>query len=744
MNPFSIDQGGPFHSGEQAVQERLGVREQMADIGRRAIRRFMPEQHQRFFEQLPFMLVGSADRQGRPWASVLVGKPGFVHAASATQLDFHAQPIIGDPLNEGLVPGAALGFLGIELHSRRRNRVNGHVVEVAGDQATVQATRPRFSIDVDQSLGNCPQYIQGREFEWTRDAKDLRPRETVALPVLDAPARAAIERADTLFVATRAPGSAGGADVSHRGGRPGFVRVEDDRTFVVPDFAGNAFFMTLGNLQLDARAGVLFIDFETGDLLTFTGVAEVIWEGDLLQGFEGAERAWRFHIKAGWRLREALPLRWTFRDWSPQTLFTGHWPVQKPAAAAAKNGVMGGVADGVPDGMEAEATAQTESGRAGPTWRPWRVTKVTDESRVIRSFHLAPGDGLPRPAFHAGQHLPIRLRTAAGQELRRSYTVSNAPEDVELRLSVKREGEASSHLHDHLRVGDLIEALEPQGRFAINAQSRRPAVLIGAGVGITPMVAFARHLVAQGERRPPMRPVHLIQVARDEPSRAFGAELQALADQSEGALRLHVVLSHPEGAPASAHPGPLTVPMLQQWLPLDDYEFFICGPGGFMQALCDGLRDLGVPDERIQAEAFGPSALRRRVARGGVDAAGPKGQEKAAEFEGLAPGATSMGADLEAPVPSPPAQRATVIFKRTGREAAWTPSDGTLLDFSERQGLAPPFSCRAGHCGSCATRVMAGAVTYPKPITWQPAAGEVLLCCAVPAEGAGARVDLDL
>jgi ferredoxin-NADP reductase/ferredoxin len=397
------------------------------------------------------------------------------------------------------------------------------------------------------------------------------------------------------------------------------------------------------------------------------------------------------------------------------------------------------------------------------------VTKVVDESRVIRSFHLAPADSLARPDFQAGQHLPIRLRTAGSTELRRTYTVSHAPEDSELRLSVKREGVASGHLHDHLRVGDVVEALAPQGRFVIDAKARRPAVLIGAGVGITPIVAFARHLVAVGKRQPPMRPVHLIQVARDEPSRAFGAELQALADESQGAMRLHVVLSDTEGAPTGVHQGPLTVPMLQQWLPLDDYEFFLCGPGGFMQALYDGLRDLGIRDERIQAEAFGPSALRRRVAHeervaaNGATATGAAvtGADSAGmgRANGLAPAAISTCTALTPPTPRtqashspstspatsrPAAQTARILFKRTGREASWTPSDGTLLDFAERQGLAPPFSCRAGHCGSCATRITAGEVTYPTPITWQPAADEVLLCCAVPAAGANVGIELDL
>ena len=172
MDTAVARQDNPFHAGEQAVHERLGIRERMVGLGQRVIRTAMPEQHQRFFEQLPLMLVGSVDGAGRPWASVLVGQPGFVQAPNAKRLDFHVRPIPGDPLCRRLGPGAQLGFLGIELHTRRRNRVNGHVV--AHDTGG-------FSIEVDQSVGNCPQYIQGREFKWVRDAADLRPRGTEAL-----------------------------------------------------------------------------------------------------------------------------------------------------------------------------------------------------------------------------------------------------------------------------------------------------------------------------------------------------------------------------------------------------------------------------------------------------------------------------------------------------------------------------------------------------------------------------------
>jgi ferredoxin-NADP reductase/predicted pyridoxine 5'-phosphate oxidase superfamily flavin-nucleotide-binding protein len=672
----------PFHPGEQAVQERLGVRGRMRDVGQRVIRTFMPGEHQQFYAQLPFVLVGSVDMAGRPWASVLVGEPGFMQARDERTLDIHARPIPGDPLANGIRTGAPLGFLGIELDTRRRNRMNGQVLAEHAHG---------FTVRVDQTLGNCPQYIQGREFEWLRPPDDQRPRAVEQLEVLDQEARALIARSDTLFVATHAPAAAGetgrGADVSHRGGRAGFVRVDEDGSFVVPDFTGNFFFMTLGNLQLNPRAGVLFIDYETGELLTLTGTTELIWEGAELAFFAGAERAWRFRPESGRRLRDALPLRWKFRDWSPNSLITGTWE---------------------------EAARRQEAERLARTWRPYQVTRVVDESSVIRSFYLQPADGHAVPPFEAGQHLLIRVQPAGAEApLPRTYTISQAPSDDGLRLSIKREGVVSSHLHDHVQAGDVIEALGPMGQFTLDAKQRRPAVLIGAGVGITPMMAFLRHVVSEGFRNRRTRPVHLIQVAHDEQTRAFGAELRQLEARAEGAVKVHLVLS--SGGPGAIR-GPLTLDTLKSLLPFDDHEFFLCGPANFMQSIYDGLRDLGVRDVRIQAESFGPSSLERR----------------------------SDTAAAAALPPPPPASEATVLFSRSGEAAVWTPERGTLLEFAESNGLSPAFSCRAGNCGSCATRMTAGRVTYVQPTAWRPAEGEVLLCCARPARDGGERIELDL
>jgi predicted pyridoxine 5'-phosphate oxidase superfamily flavin-nucleotide-binding protein len=326
----------PFHAGELAVQERAGVRERVAGMGERMIRDAMPEQHRELFEKLPMLLVGSLDDGGRPWASVLVGAPGFVRAPDARQLHVGARPGFGDPLAGHLAPGRPLGLLGLEPHTRRRNRMNGTVAAV--DEAG-------FVVDVDQSYGNCPQYIQAREPYWRRPADTFGdPRPVHLLDAhLDAAPRRLLQRADTLFIATASAHAAGhagaeGVDVSHRGGRPGFVRVEgDDRGRIVltlPDFRGNNLFNTLGNIAARPHAGVLAMDPANGDLLQLTGRAEIVWDGAELRSFAGAQRLLRIAVdEALWHPR-ALPLVWSAPEMAPQLAATGAWgqPVGEPGA----------------------------------------------------------------------------------------------------------------------------------------------------------------------------------------------------------------------------------------------------------------------------------------------------------------------------------------------------------------------------------------------------------------------------
>jgi len=313
----------PFHAGEIAVQERAGVRERVAEMGPRMIRDAMPEQHRELFGKLPMMLVGSLDAQGRPWSSVVAGRPGFIHAPDAQHLRFDTLPAAGDPLARQLSVGAPLGLLGIEPHTRRRNRMNG----------TVAALDERgFTVAVDQSFGNCPQYIQARQPSWA----DAPPAPPQALGVSLSPrAIGLIRRSDTLFIATaaaqpRGHDGANGVDVSHRGGRPGFVRVDADSatslaTLTVPDFRGNNMFNTLGNITANPQAGLLFFDPATGDVLQLTTRAQIVWDGPELASFEGAQRLLRLHVhEALWR-PGAMPLRWSEAQLAPQLAATGTW-----------------------------------------------------------------------------------------------------------------------------------------------------------------------------------------------------------------------------------------------------------------------------------------------------------------------------------------------------------------------------------------------------------------------------------
>ncbi|HEY9095789.1 MAG TPA: pyridoxamine 5'-phosphate oxidase family protein [Hydrogenophaga sp.] len=314
-----MSQAPAFHSGERALQARVGMQARMAQVGPLVMREHMPEQHRAFFPLLPFAVLGSVDAAGQPWASLLAGAPGFMSSPDSTHLTVRAQPLPHDPLVTTLRDGAPLGVLGIQPQTRRRNRMNGVAHLHDGG----------FTMEVAQSFGNCPKYIQAREAAWWADA----PAGQIAHEgtELDEASRAAIRAADTFFIATAHPhaGSSAerrhGVDVSHRGGAPGFVKVQGNR-LTVPDFAGNQFFNTLGNVALHALAGLLFVDFHTGDRLYLAACGNVVWEGAELASFEGAQRLLRLEVTHVRRVQGGLPLRWGRAEPSPYLTGLGAWP----------------------------------------------------------------------------------------------------------------------------------------------------------------------------------------------------------------------------------------------------------------------------------------------------------------------------------------------------------------------------------------------------------------------------------
>ncbi len=679
-----------WHEGERMIQEKLGVAERMASVGQRVIRDHMPEQHRAFYTQLPFLVLGTVDAAGDPWATFIEGRSGFITSPDPVTLDVGATADPTDPAAPGLLPGHPVGLLGIELHTRRRNRMNG----------IVGAAEQGFRIHVDQSFGNCPRYIQLRDASYARDVAAPYAGEVERLSAFDAEARAVIAGADSFFVASYADREdRRQVDVSHRGGKGGFVRLADDGLLTIPDFDGNLFFNTLGNILLNGRAGLLFVDYATGDMLQMTGTAEVIFDSPEIAAFQGAERFWTFRPLTIMRRRGALALRWAMQaePWSPSSLMTGDWD---------------------------QAASRLRAAELSARWRPLKVTGIVDESSTIRSFHLAPDDGVGLLPHSAGQHLPIRV-TLPGEDklVIRNYTLSVAPSDGFYRISVKREGAVSRHLHDAIKVGDVIEARAPAGDFTIDAREPRPAVLLAGGVGITPMLAMLRHIVFEGARKQRVRPTWLFHAARTKAERPFGAELTALVERSFSAVKLVRVLSDTAAAEDGADyeaAGRIDMALLTRQLPFNDYDFYICGPAAFTQALYDGLRGLNIADARIHAEAFGPSSL-VRTAESGAPAAAP-----------ARPAATG-------PVP--------VAFMASAKEARWTPASGTLLELAEARGLSPEFSCREGTCGTCKTKLLRGAVTHLRQPGVSLADDEVLICCAVPAEPQSAdedRVQLEL
>jgi ferredoxin-NADP reductase/predicted pyridoxine 5'-phosphate oxidase superfamily flavin-nucleotide-binding protein len=682
-----ITQASPWHEGELKIQRSAGVAERMDDIGKRFVRSFLLDQHREFYPVLPFIVVGAVDPQGDAWATLRAGRPGFVSVPDAHNLSIDCGRDPADPADAGLDDGDAVGLLGIELHSRRRNRMNGKVKR-SSDRS--------FDVAVAQSYGNCPQYIQQREFAFTRDPARLSDRPVAKGVELDEKAKAFIREADTFFVASYVDlkGTNRQVDVSHRGGKTGFVRIGDDGVLTIPDFAGNLFFNTLGNLSLNPKSGLTFVDFRTGDMLQLTGDGEVVLDSPEIAAFQGAERLWRFRPRAVVRREAALPLVWKFAEegWSPNSLMTGSWD---------------------------DAAKRLGAADLAQHWRRFRINKIVEESRTIRSLHLEPVDGSGIVPNLPGQHLPIRVTPpgAASAEFR-NYTLSIAPSDGAYRISVKRDGLVSRLLHN-LAVGDTIEARAPAGAFTIDAAEKRPAVFLAAGVGITPMLAMLRHVVYEGARKRRTRPIWLFYSAHTKAERAFDGEIASLVEAAEGAVKIVRLLGKPVGAVAGLdydEEGRIGVELLKAKLAFDDYDFYMCGPAAFMQSVYDGLRDLQVGDGRIHAEAFGPSGLTRR-----------------------------QDATLQAPARRVATDPTRVAFVRSAKEARWTPQAGTLLDLAELRGLAPAFSCRRGSCGTCSAKILQGAVAYDSPPAFGVSEGQALICCATPAGTAeGETLQLDL
>ena len=537
----------PFHRGESLVQQRLGVREVIEPWARQVVRPTLPEQHRNFYAQLPFLVVAARDGHERPWATLVAGEPGFVTSATPGTLTVGALPSHGDALAAALQNGADVGILGIELHTRRRNRVNGRTGARRADG---------FELNVEQAFGNCPQYI--RERGWRPAPSDAPAATHTAHPVLTPQLRRVIEAADTFFIASghRGEGESHsfGMDASHRGGEPGFVRVTAPDRLVFPDYAGNNHFNTLGNLELDPRAGLLFVDFEQGDLVQLTGRVTIDWSEPDQSEFPGARRLVRFELEAAIELRSAVPIRF---------------------------------------------------GSSGETVRELRLIAKVPESDDVTSFFFEPRDAGPSVKFSAGQHLPLALDIDGFERaVERTYSISSPPDEAFYRITVKRhpQGLVSQLLHDQVQVGHILSASAPRGDFVLDHESSRPIVLVSSGVGLTPLVSMLHELAANTSR-----PVWFVHGARDHLHHPLADEVRRLAHDHPH-ITLHVAYSRPASnkGPYDSE-GRVDTGLLETLLPGLDADYYLCGPTGFMADVHAQLVELGVESNQIHTETFGPA-----------------------------------------------------------------------------------------------------------------------------------------
>jgi predicted pyridoxine 5'-phosphate oxidase superfamily flavin-nucleotide-binding protein len=289
-----------YHDGQRAVQRRAGGTA-TAERLERGMRAELPDVAREFVAGLRLLFAGSTDPDGRLWCSLLSGPAGFVTAPDERTVAVAARPADHDPLSAALERGPApVGLLGIEPQTRRRIRVNG----------TAELFPRGLWLTAAQVFSNCPKYIARRDVE--AEAEPVAPSGAEHRTSLNEADRRLIAAADTFFIATAGPD--GSADASHRGGSPGFLAVHDDRRLSFPDYAGNSMYLTLGNIAANPRAGLLLVDWTTGDTLQLSGGATVDWSPERAAARPGAQRVVDFAVERVLRTRGALPLRWVLEE----------------------------------------------------------------------------------------------------------------------------------------------------------------------------------------------------------------------------------------------------------------------------------------------------------------------------------------------------------------------------------------------------------------------------------------------
>jgi uncharacterized protein len=615
----------PFHEGEVQVQKKNGVHHHVMSYAPRVIRPFLPDQHRAFYQAQPFLVIAARDARGLMWSTLLFGSDadddsnkdtgatttpvGFVTSPDPTRLLIQSQPLAGDALEGSLVPGSDIGLLGIEFATRRRNRVNGRL----GTNTYNHPEGAQLEFVVDQSFGNCPQYIKPRDWWVPHDQKKktndtgASDSETCSTMTTTRPRHltkdqiAHIESAESIFVATGYRGVGDdprfGNDASHRGGTTGgFLKVAEivmgnhnntdqmesssslsntntTTVLMIPDYSGNNHYNTIGNLVLDSRMGVSIPLYESGGMIQLSGHADIDWDETAADiAFPGAKRIIVLTIDEVVELPPgSLPIRWSTDDSKQFQL---------------------------------------------------QVGEKIRESADVTSFHFYPieGDAPTLPVFQPGQYLPISLQVGPDQSIVRTYSLSGSNSNKQYyRISVKRDpfGIGSRFLHDHVHVGDIVNVQVPAGEFVYQPEpeaeagiSNRTIVLLSTGIGATPVLSMLHSFVETLDSTSAKKALW-IHGARNGKHHPFKAEVNNLKKRAgEERLETHVVYSQPlESDDKSRNDftvGRIDLGKVIQMIPdVDNADFYMCGTGAFMADMETQLMEkYGVKENRIHQETF--------------------------------------------------------------------------------------------------------------------------------------------
>ena len=338
--------------------------------------------------------------------------------------------------------------------------------------------------------------------------------------------------------------------------------------------------------------------------------------------------------------------------------------------------------------------AEVDRQRRELTWsgkRKFRVVERRIENKAgdICSFYLAPHDGGSLPPYLPGQFLTFELNIPnQPAPVVRCYSLSDSPMTRDrYRITVKRLGPppkagpevpgglSSTFLHDNMHEGSVLDVMAPNGGFCLNVQSERPVVLIGGGVGLTPVLSMFKWLADNGSHRE----TWFFYAVRNDVDIALRNEIREIADRSSHFHAVIIYSAPNDDCPEDEgcdHAGFLSVDVLKRYLGTSNYEFYVCGPPPMMESITKQLLEWGVPEDDVHFEAFGPASVKKVKVGDHPSAAAAAG--------------------------------AKVQFMRSGKSLNWNEGAGTLLEFAEANGIRISAGCRAGNCGTCSTALIEG------------------------------------